>query len=74
MFSINAVNYVGNPAFETKLGLLIPTALILHIFIQQKVKVWGKTLEVPAAGKVAGGAEALLWLCVALAAVVIPYF
>jgi hypothetical protein len=74
MFSINAVNYVENPAFETKLGLLIPTALILHIFIQQKVKVWGRTMEVPTAGKVAGGVEALLWLCVALAAVVIPYF
>jgi hypothetical protein len=48
--------------------------LILHIAIQQKVKVWGATHDLPAIARIAGLLELLLWLCVVTAAVSIPNF
>jgi hypothetical protein len=54
--------------------MLIPTALIVHIFNQQKVRTWGQTPETPGIAKLAGLVELLLWLSVVSAAVLIPYF
>jgi hypothetical protein len=73
LFSISAETYLANIAFLTKLGLLIPLGLVLHIVVQQKAPAWEKASETPPAAKVAGVAELLLWLCVATAAVLIPY-
>lgn len=73
LFSVSAETYIANPAFVTKLGLLIPLGLLLHIVIQQKAPAWEKAPETPPVAKVAGFAELLLWLCVATAAVLIPY-
>jgi hypothetical protein len=73
LFSVSAETYVTNIAFITKLGLLIPLALVLHIVIQRKVRAWGQTADTPQVAKVAGFAELLLWLSVATAAVSIPY-
>ena len=73
LFSVSAETYLINPAFLTKLGVLIPLGLILHIFVQWKTSAWGKESETPAAAKIAGLAELLLWLSVATAAVLIPY-
>jgi hypothetical protein len=73
LFSVSAETYLTNIAFLTKLGLLIPSGLVLHIVIQQKAPAWEKAAETPAIAKVAGCTELLLWLCVATAAVLIPY-
>lgn len=74
LFSNAAGTYVVNPAFDMKLGLLLPIALIFHVVVQQKTRTWGQTMDVPTIGKVAGAMEILLWLSVASAAVAIPYF
>ena len=73
LFSVAAETYVTNIAFLTKLGLLIPLGLVLHIVVQQKAPAWEKASETPRVAKVAGFTELLLWLCVATAAVLIPY-
>jgi len=73
LFSISAETYLTNIAFLTKLGLLIPLGLVLHVVIQRKAPLWEQASETPTAAKVAGLAELLLWLCVATAAVLIPY-
>ena len=74
LFSSAATTYVPNPAFDVKLTMLLPIALILHIWVQRKSRDWGATSEVQSAGKIAGGVELLLWLSVVTAAVSIPYF
>jgi len=74
LFSTAALAYVANPSFDIKLSMLIPTALVLHIFNQQKVRTWGQTPETPGIAKLAGLVELLLWLSVVTAAVLIPYF
>ena len=73
LFSISAETYLTNIAFLTKLGLLIPLGLVLHVVIQRKAPAWENATETPPLAKVAGCAELLLWLCVATAAVLIPY-
>ncbi len=72
LFSVSAETYLTNIAFLTKLGLLIPLGLVLHIVIQRKAPGWEKESETPRLAKVAGFTELLLWLCVATAAVLIP--
>jgi len=74
LFSIAAMTYYRNPAFRTKLGILIPIGIVLHIVVQRKARIWGQTDNVPAIGKLAGLIEFLLWLSVVTAAVLIPYF
>lgn len=73
LFSVSASTYLINAAFLTKLGLLIPVALILHILIQMKMRGWGQMSALPTSAKIAGLAELLLWFSVATAAVSIPY-
>jgi hypothetical protein len=73
LFSISAETYLTNIAFLTKLGLLIPLGLALHIVIQRKAPMWEKASEIPSVAKIAGFTDLMLWLCVATAAVLIPY-
>jgi hypothetical protein len=73
LFSVSAATYLINAAFLTKLGLLIPLALALHIVVQKRVRAWGQMPNMPTVAKLAGLAELLLWLLVASAAVSIPY-
>lgn len=73
LFAISAETYLANAAFLTKLGLLIPLGLALHVVIQRKAHAWEEASETPHVAKLAGLAELLLWLCVATAAVLIPY-
>jgi hypothetical protein len=73
LFSVSAETYLTNIAFLTKLGLLIPLGLVLHVVVQQKAPAWEEAAEIPSAAKIAGLAELVLWLCVATAAVLIPY-
>jgi hypothetical protein len=74
LFSIAAASFVSNLAFRAKLGILIPLALAVHVFVQAKARAWSETPDPPAAAKLAGLMETLLWLLVATAAVSIPYF
>ena len=43
LFSVSAETYLTNMAFLTKLGLLIPLGLVLHVIIQQKAPAWEKS-------------------------------
>jgi hypothetical protein len=74
LFSTTATIYIRNPAFRIKLGVLIPLGLLVHIVVQQKARAWGETQDTPPIAKLAGFVELTLWLCVAGAAVLIPYF
>src|SRR6202045_5291565 len=62
LFSATASTYIANPAFQVKLGMLVPTALIWHILVQRKARDWGKTDETSIGGKLARLAELLLWI------------
>jgi hypothetical protein len=73
LFSVSAETYLTNMAFLTKLGLLIPLGLALHIAIQRRAPAWEATCEKPLVARIAGLAELLLWLSVTAAAVLIPY-
>ena len=74
LFSALAKAFVENPAFEWKLGILVPPALVWHIVVQHRARDWGKTEELPGIAKVAALAEILLWISVAAAAVQIPNY
>lgn len=74
LFSSAATKYIPNPAFEIKLGILVPLGILLHIVVQHKAHAWGRTEEVVAAGKVLGLLELLWWFGVITAAVSIPNF
>ena len=74
LFSTAATGYIVNPAFRTKLGLLLPLGLLLDIVIQYKMPHWGQTREAPPLAKVAGLLEAFVWTAVVTAAALIPTF
>ena len=72
LFSATGSTYVANPAFQVKLGMLVPLALVWHIVVQQKTRTWGQTSDTPGVAKLAGLVELLLWISVVTAAVEIP--
>jgi hypothetical protein len=72
LFSALATTFLVNIAFQWKLGFFVPTALLWHIFVQHKARVWGRTMDTPLFAKIAASAEILLWICVITAAVEIP--
>jgi hypothetical protein len=74
LFSARATAYAVNPAFRTKLFMLIPMALLWHVFVQARTRDWGQSMETPTVAKVAGIVELLLWLGVVTAAVEIPSY
>ena len=74
LFSGLARAFVDNLAFQWKLGLFVPLALIWHVVVQQRARQWGDKHEAPPLGKLAALAEILLWICVVTAAVEIPTY
>jgi hypothetical protein len=74
LLSISAQSYVLNPAFRTKLGILLPLALASHIVAQWKAHAWSQAPEPQAGAKVLSSIDLLLWLSVATAALSIPYY
>ena len=74
LFSIAATSFVSNAAFRAKLGIFLPLALVSHLVVQRKTRAWSEPPEPPVAAKLASLIEILLWLCVATAAVSIPYY
>jgi hypothetical protein len=73
LFCVSAGTFVINPAFEVKLGILIPMGLVTHVVIQNKVHTWDRAPGSSALAKTIGSFELLVWFCVATAAVLIPY-
>jgi hypothetical protein len=73
LFCVSAATYLANIAFLTKLGILVPLGLLLHIVIQRNAPTWEKSPQTSSVAKLAGFAELLLWLSVVTAAVLIPY-
>ena len=69
-----ATKYIPNPAFEIKLGILVPLGIILHIINQVKSRTWGQTSETPMIAKVVALLEFLIWFSVITAAVSIPNY
>jgi len=74
LFSTAATAFIVNPAFEVKIGALLPVALIWHIVVQVKTRRWGLSADAPKVAKVAGFVEMFLWVCMVTAAATIPYF
>jgi uncharacterized protein DUF6644 len=74
LFASAATKYIPNPAFEIKLGILIPVGIILHIVNQWKARTWGQTSETPAIARLTGLLELLIWFSVITAAVSIPNY
>jgi Family of unknown function (DUF6644) len=74
LFSPLATQYILNPAFRIKLGMLVPMALVWHIFVQWRTPRWGQTAETPLVAKLAGLIELALWIGVVTAAVNIPLY
>ena len=74
LFSGTASLYVVNPAFQFKLGLFVPLALIWHIFLQAKIRVWGQAPDAPPVAKWSALLEIVLWLGAVSAAVEIPSY
>ena len=72
LFSSTATSFIANIAFQWKLGVLVPVALVWHIIVQKKSSAWGETSETPMIAKFSGLAEILLWISVITAAVEIP--
>ena len=72
LFSGIATSFIGNIAFQWKLGLFVPTALAWHVIVQRKAGNWGQTKDAPGIAKLAALTEILLWICVITAAVEIP--
>jgi hypothetical protein len=72
LFSSTATTFIVNVAFRWKLGVLVPVALIWHIIVQMKSRVWGRTSDTPMIAKISGLTEILLWISVITAAVEIP--
>ena len=74
LFATAASTFIVNSAFRLKVGILLPLALILHIVIQRKARVWDQAAQPPLAARIAGLGEILFWLAIATAAASIPYF
>jgi len=74
MFCIAAESYVDNPAFQVKIYMILPVALIWHIIVQAKTRSWGQGDDTPPVAKLFGGVELLLWLSVMTAAIWIPNY
>jgi len=70
MFMTRAATYLENPAFQTKLVLLLLAGGNMALFqfrTFRDVEVWNTAVVTPVAARVAGAASLLLWAGVVLA-------
>ena len=74
LFATAAVGYIDNPAFRVKVYMVLPVALIWHIIVQRKTRVWGQTKETPPVAKLAGLIELVMWMSVMISAIWIPNY
>ena len=69
LLSAEATTYVTNTAFNLKLAVLTPLALMWHVVVQTNTRTWTQTEHTSAFGKWAGLIEFLLWISVVAASV-----
>jgi hypothetical protein len=69
LLSAEATTYVANTGFRLKLAVLTPFALMWHLVVQSKIRVWTQSEPTSAIGKWAGLIEFLLWISVVTASV-----
>ena len=69
LFSAEATTYVSNTAFNLKLAVVTPLALMWHVLVQKKIETWTRTGQPSAFGKWAGWIEFSLWISVVTASV-----
>ena len=67
LFSAEATTYVSNTAFNLKLAVVTPLALMWHGVVQKKTRTWTQTEHTSAIGRWAGVIEFLLWISVVAA-------
>src|SRR5438132_6989678 len=69
LLSAEATTYVSNTAFNLKLAVVAPLALMWHVVVQKKAQPWTQTGHTSAIGRWAGLIEFLLWISVVAASV-----
>jgi hypothetical protein len=69
LFSAEATTYVSNTAFNLKLAVVTPLALMWHVLVQKKIRSWTQTGQPSGFGKWAGWIEFSLWISVVTASV-----
>ena len=70
LLSAEATTYVTNAGFWLKLLVFFPLALISHVVVQRKTRVWSTSDKNPAVARFAGATELLLWIAVVTASVI----
>jgi len=71
LFISKATSYIVNPFFVWKMVLILLAGVnmgIFHFFTWRTVKHWDEGIDVPRAGKIAGGLSLALWVVVVFVA------
>ena len=74
LFSSAATKYIPNPAFEIKLGILVPFGILWHVLVQGHARTKERSETVSGFGRFAGLFEFLTWFAVITAPVSIPNY
>ena|SRR5215472_11882363 len=74
LFSSAATKYIPNPAFEIKLGILVPFGILWHVLVQGHARTKERSETVSGFGRFAGLFEFLIWFAVITAPVSIPNY
>jgi len=64
LFSSAATKYIPNPAFEIKLGILVPFGILWHVLVQGHARTKERSETVSGFGRFAGLFEFLIWFAV----------
>jgi hypothetical protein len=77
MFTAHAMEFIGNPVFALKMGLILAAgvnAAILHAGIFRSAASWDVNVAPPPAARVAAGLSLLTWLSVIACGRLLAYF
>ena len=67
MFVAHAADFIGNPVFALKMGLIFAAgvnAAVFHTMVLKRDSPWDIDAKTPAAAKLAGGLSLLCWIAV----------
>jgi uncharacterized membrane protein len=71
MFAGSAVSYYRNDVFYDKIGIIV-LAIVVNIFVQQKVRKWDQLPAMPAWAKLIAVVSIGLWIGAIIAGVEVP--
>jgi hypothetical protein len=77
LFAAESIDLINNPAFLTKLVLLVLAglnALLFHLTVYRTVDEWGNGAIPPPSARLLAGTSALLWLSIIVAGRLIAVF